>query len=85
VIFAALIFNILTITAVFVLRYRRPYIDRPYKTIGYPVIPAMYIILCIIIEAILLIYKPLYSWPGLIIVIAGIPVYYVWRKYGVKK
>ncbi len=83
VIFAALVFNILTITAVFVLRYRKPDIDRPYKTIGYPVIPAMYIVLCVIIEAILLIYKPLYSWPGLIIVIAGIPVYYVW-KHGVK-
>ena len=79
VIFAALIFNILTISAVFVLRFRKPELARPYKTIGYPIIPAIYIILCVFIEIILLMYKPLYTWPGLIIVLTGVPVYYLWK------
>jgi basic amino acid/polyamine antiporter, APA family len=83
VIFAALIFNILTISAVFVLRFRKPELERPYKTIGYPVIPAIYIFLCIFFEIILLVYKPLYTWPGLIIVLAGVPVYFLW-KYNTK-
>jgi len=81
VIFAALIFNILTISAVFVLRFRKPEMERPYKTIGYPVIPAFYIILCLFIEIILLMYKSSYTWPGLIIVLAGIPVYYLWKYH----
>ena len=80
IIMASLIFFILTILAIFVLRYKRPEIERPYKTIGYPVIPAVYIIICLIIEVILLIYKPNYTWPGLIIVLSGIPVYYLWRR-----
>ncbi len=80
VIFAALIFNILTILAVFVFRYKLPDIERPYKTIGYPVVPVIYIVLCIVIEVILLLYKPLYSWPGLIIVLAGVPVYFIWNS-----
>jgi APA family basic amino acid/polyamine antiporter len=79
VIFAALIFNILIITAVFVLRYKKPDVERSYKTFGYPVIPGIYIILCLSIEVILLIYKPLYTWPGLLIVLTGVPVYYIWK------
>jgi APA family basic amino acid/polyamine antiporter len=79
VIFAALIFNVLTIFAVFVMRIKHPKADRPYKAFGYPVIPAIYISLCLFIEFILLIYKPLYTWPGLLIVISGIPVYYIWK------
>lgn len=82
VIFAALIFNILVIFSVFVLRVRRPDIERPYKTVGYPVIPLIYIVICLLIEVILLIYKPKFTWPGLIIVMAGIPVYYLWKRYG---
>jgi APA family basic amino acid/polyamine antiporter len=81
VIFAALIFNILTIFAVFVLRFRKPELERPYKTIGYPVIPAIYIILCLFIEIILLMYKPLFTWPGLIIVLSGVPAYYLWKYH----
>ena len=81
VIFAALIFNILTILAVFVLRFKRPDLERPYKTLGYPVIPAIYIGLCVFIEIVLLIYKPAYTWPGLIIVMAGIPIYYLWKYH----
>ncbi len=80
IIMASVIFFILTILAIFVLRYKKPDIERPYKTIGYPVIPGIYIIICLIIEIILLIYKPSYTWPGLIIVLSGIPVYYLWKR-----
>ncbi|MGB3132383.1 MAG: hypothetical protein WBB26_11940, partial [Saprospiraceae bacterium] len=50
--------------------------ERPYSTLGYPFIPAIYIILASLICIILLIYNPSFTWPGLIIVLAGIPVYY---------
>ena len=81
VIFAALIFFTLTILAIFVLRVKRPDIPRPYKAFGYPVIPAIYILTTVTIMVILLIYKPGYTFPGLGIVILGIPVFYLWRKY----
>jgi basic amino acid/polyamine antiporter, APA family len=80
VIFAVLIFFTLTILAIFVLRKKRPDIPRPYKAFGYPVIPAIYILTTITIMVILLIYKPRYTFPGLIIVILGIPIYYIWRR-----
>jgi APA family basic amino acid/polyamine antiporter len=80
VVFAVLIFYVLTIAAVFVLRFKRPDAERPYKAFGYPVIPAVYIILAVTIMIILLIYKPAFTWPGLVIVIIGIPVYYIWRR-----
>jgi basic amino acid/polyamine antiporter, APA family len=80
VIFAVLIFYILTIAGVFVLRVRRPDMPRPYKAIGYPVVPAIYIVAAGIIEVVLLLYKPNYTWPGLIIVLLGIPVYFLWRR-----
>ncbi|WP_461489475.1 APC family permease [Pontibacter sp. HJ8] len=76
VIFAVMLFYILTIIGVFVLRVKRPDLPRPYKAFGYPVLPAMYIILASAICIILLIYKPTFTWPGLIIVGLGIPVYY---------
>jgi APA family basic amino acid/polyamine antiporter len=81
VIFAVLIFFTLTILAIFVLRVKRPDIPRPYKAFGYPVIPAIYILTTISIMVILLIYKPNYTFPGLGIVLLGIPVFYLWRKY----
>ena len=81
VIFAVLIFFTLTILAIFVLRVNRPDIPRPYKAFGYPVIPAIYILTTVTIMVILLIYKPDYTFPGLIIVILGIPVYYLWRRH----
>jgi APA family basic amino acid/polyamine antiporter len=81
VIFAVLVFFILTILAIFILRVKRPDIPRPYKAFGYPVIPAIYIIITTIIMIILLIYKPDYTFPGLIIVILGIPVYFLWKKF----
>jgi basic amino acid/polyamine antiporter, APA family len=80
VIFAVLLFYILTIAGLFVLRRTRPDLERPYKAVGYPVLPALYIVLAGLIEILLLLYKPNYTWPGLIIVLLGIPVYFVWRK-----
>jgi APA family basic amino acid/polyamine antiporter len=66
--------------AIFILRKKRPDIPRPYKAFGYPVIPAIYILTTILIMVILLIYKPNYTFPGLGIVILGIPVFYIWKK-----
>jgi basic amino acid/polyamine antiporter, APA family len=80
VIFAVLIFFTLTILAIFILRKKRPDIPRPYKAFGYPVIPAIYILTTITIMIILLIYKPDYTFPGLGIVLLGIPVFYIWRR-----
>jgi APA family basic amino acid/polyamine antiporter len=79
VIFAVLIFYILTIIGLFILRIKNPEAERPYKAFGYPFIPAFYIITATIITLILLFYKD-YSWGGLIIVIIGIPVYFLWNK-----
>lgn len=76
VIFAVMLFYILTIIGVFVLRVRRPDLNRPYKAFGYPILPALYVLIASGICVILLIYKPVYTWPGLIIVALGIPVYY---------
>jgi APA family basic amino acid/polyamine antiporter len=81
VIFAVLIFFALTIFAIFILRVKKPDIPRPYKALGYPLIPAIYILTTSFIMVILLIYKPNYTFPGLIIVILGIPVYYVWKRF----
>jgi APA family basic amino acid/polyamine antiporter len=84
VIFAVLIFFSITILAIFVLRIKRPDIPRPYKAFGYPVIPAIYILTTLTIMIILLIYKPDYTFPGLALVILGIPVFYLWKKYSRK-
>ena len=81
VIFAVLVFYILTIAGLIKLRITKPDAERPYKTFGYPFIPILYIVLAFSVCVILLIYKPLYTWPGLGIVLLGIPVYYVWKKF----
>jgi len=83
VISAALIFYILTIAGIFVLRSKRPDAERPYKAFGYPLIPVLYIIGAAVILIVLFIYQTATTWPGLIIVLTGIPVYFVWRKIGV--
>lgn len=77
VVFAVLIFYILTVGAVFVLRIREPQAERPYQAFGYPVLPLLYIVLASVICISLLIYKPDYSYPGLGIVLLGIPVYFI--------
>jgi len=81
VVFAALLFYILVIFAVFMLRKKHPEWDRPYKAFGFPVFPIIYIAACLLIVIILLIYKPLFTWPGLGIVLSGVPVYYLWRRW----
>src|SRR5207248_2359951 len=74
VISAALIFYILTIIGLFVLRRKRPDVERPYKAFGYPIIPALYIIGASVILIVLFIYQTATTWPGLIIVLTGVPV-----------
>jgi len=86
IVFAVLVFYILTIGALFVLRRTHPDADRPYRAIGYPVLPAIYILMALFIDVVLLRYKPQFTWPGLIIVLLGIPVYYLWnRKQGISE
>jgi basic amino acid/polyamine antiporter, APA family len=80
IIFAELIFYILTITSLFVLRAKRPNAERPYKAFGYPVLPAIYIAMAAWICIVLLRYKPQYTWPGLVLVLLGIPVYLFWSR-----
>lgn len=82
VIFAVLIFYILTIAGLFVLRRTRPDAVRPYKAFGYPVLSALYIVMAIWICVVLLRYKPQYTWPGLVIVLLGVPVYWIWKRQG---
>jgi APA family basic amino acid/polyamine antiporter len=80
IIFAELVFYILTIACLFVLRVKRPDAPRPYKALGYPVLPALYIVMAAWICIVLLRYKPQYTWPGLALVIVGIPVYLFWSR-----
>ena len=80
VIFAALLFYVLTVVGVFVLRRKAPQFDRPYRAWGYPFVPILYIGSASVMMIMLLIYKPLYTWPGLAIVALGVPAYWVWGK-----
>ncbi|MFN4971957.1 MAG: APC family permease [Bacteroidota bacterium] len=77
VVFAVLLFYILTVGAVFVLRFKQPLTNRPYRVWGYPLIPLLYIIAAAFICINLLLYKPEYTYPGLKIVLLGIPVYFL--------
>ena len=80
VISAALIFYILTIAGVYVLRAKRPDAERPYRAFGYPILPALYIIGAAVILFVLFAYQTATTWPGLIIVLTGVPVYFLWKK-----
>jgi APA family basic amino acid/polyamine antiporter len=80
IIFAVLVFYILTIVGLFALRFKRPDAPRPYKALGYPVLPAVYIVMATWICIVLLRYKPQYTWPGLVLVLLGIPVYLFWSR-----
>jgi APA family basic amino acid/polyamine antiporter len=79
VIFAALLFYALTAGGLFILRQKKPDAERPYRVVAYPVLPALYVLLCVLIMVNLLIVRPVYTWPGLILVLTGIPVYFLWR------
>ncbi|WP_373283922.1 APC family permease [Silvibacterium dinghuense] len=78
--FAQLLFYILTIGSLFVLRRKKPDAERPYRAIGYPVLPAIYIAMAAWICIVLLRYKPQYTWPGLILVLLGVPVFLFWSR-----
>jgi APA family basic amino acid/polyamine antiporter len=79
VIFASLLFYALTVAGLMVLRRKRPDLHRPYKVPFYPVVPILYGLLCLALMFILLVVRPEYTWPGLILVALGIPVYYLWK------
>jgi basic amino acid/polyamine antiporter, APA family len=79
VISAALIFYILTIAGIFVLRRKQPNAERPYKAFGYPVVPVLYIVGATVILLVLFIYQTATTWPGLIIVLTGVPIYFLWK------
>jgi APA family basic amino acid/polyamine antiporter len=80
VISAALIFYILTIAGIFRLRATRPDAARPYRALGYPVVPALYIAGALAVLVVLFAYRPATTWPGLAIVLLGLPVYFAWQK-----
>jgi basic amino acid/polyamine antiporter, APA family len=80
VVFAVLLFYILAIIGVFVLRRTRPDAERPYRTFGYPVVPIFYIVGASLVVLALLVYRTQTTWPGLLLVLAGIPVYLLWKK-----
>jgi APA family basic amino acid/polyamine antiporter len=84
VVFAVLIFYVLTIIGLFILRQKRPEAERPYRAFGYPVVPALYILAATTISVVLLLYKTKTSLPGLLIVLTGVPVYFLWH-FGNKK
>ncbi len=75
--FIVVIFYVLTIAGIFILRKKRPDADRPYKAFGYPVLPAIYMLMGLAFCVLLIIYKPSFTWPGLIITLIGIPLYYL--------
>ena len=83
--FVVVIFYVLTIIGIYILRVKRPDAERPYKAFGYPVLPAIYIIMGICFCTLLIIYKPNFTWPGLIIVLSGVPVYYMWKAFDKKQ
>jgi len=78
--FVVVIFYMLTIIGIFILRAKHPNAERPYKAFGYPVLPAIYILMGLAFCTLLIIYKPQFTWPGLIIVLIGIPIYYISQR-----
>jgi APA family basic amino acid/polyamine antiporter len=78
--FVVVIFYVLTIIGIYILRVKRPDAERPYKAFGYPILPAIYIIMGLSFCGLLIIYKPQFTWPGLIIVLIGIPIYYISQR-----
>jgi len=84
VISAALIFYILTIIGIFLLRRKQPDTERPYKAFGYPLVPALYVVGATVILVVLFVYQTATTWPGLMIVLTGVPIYFVWKFLGRK-
>jgi basic amino acid/polyamine antiporter, APA family len=84
VIFAALLFYVLTVIGLFRLRRKEPDTPRPYRVWFYPLLPAMYVVLAGLVMVDLLFVRPDYTWPGLVLVLTGVPVYLLWRLFGRK-
>lgn len=82
--FVVVIFYVLTIIGIYILRAKRPDAERPYKAFGYPFLPAVYILMGICFCTLLIIYKPNFTWPGLIVVLTGVPVFYMWKAFDKK-
>ena len=80
VVFSVLIFYVLTIAGIFILRRKRPGAERPYKAFGYPFVPLLYVVAAVTIMFVLLLYKTQTTWPGLVIVLLGVPVYVLWAR-----
>ena len=80
VIFATLIFDALTVGAVFMLRRKEPQMPRPYRAWGYPLVPGIFIALTSLIAVDLLVCKPEYTWPGIGLVLLGVPIFFLWNK-----
>jgi len=80
--FVVVIFYVLTIIGIYILRIKRPDAERPYKAFAYPVLPAIYVLMGICFCTLLIIYKPNFTWPGLIVVLSGVPIFYMWKAYG---
>ena len=80
VISAALIFYILTIAGLFRLRVKRPDVERPYRAFGYPIVPALYIVGAAAVLLVLFTYQTATTWPGLVIIVAGVPAYLFWTR-----
>jgi len=80
VVFSVLIFYVLTVAGILVLRKKRPEAERPYKAFGYPFVPLFYMVAALGIMTVLLLYKTQTTWPGLVIVLVGVPVYLLWSR-----
>jgi APA family basic amino acid/polyamine antiporter len=79
IISAALLFYVLTIAGIYRLRVTRPEAERPYRAFGYPLVPALYLLGATILVAVLVVYRPMTTWPGMVLVLLGLPVYFMWR------
>lgn len=75
--FVVVIFYVLTIIGIFILRKKRPDLERPYKAFGYPFLPLIYILMGLSFCVLLIMFKPEYTWPGLIITLLGVPLYFI--------
>jgi APA family basic amino acid/polyamine antiporter len=80
VMFATVVFYVLNVFGIFIMRKRDPSAERPFRAPGYPYLQILYIAFAVAFCLNLLVYKPYYSWPGLIIVLLGVPVYYLWKR-----
>jgi APA family basic amino acid/polyamine antiporter len=84
VIFAVLLFYALTVIGLFLLRRKQPQAERPYRAVGYPIVPGLYVVFALLIAVDLLAAEKTQgnTIPGLVIVLTGVPVYWIWKRLG---